>query len=711
MTIKTQTHYRTCNLCEAMCGIKIEHQGSQIISIKGDKQDPFSQGHICPKAVALQDLYDDPERLTQPLEKTHNGWQRITWRQAFDKVAEGIHNVQAQHGNDALGVYLGNPNVHNLGGMLTIKFLLTALNTHNRFSATSVDQLPHHIVSHHLFGHQLRIPVPDINRCQHMVILGANPLASNGSIMSVAGVKDKLKTIQANGGKVVVIDPRKSETAQLANQHVFIKPGTDAVLLLCMLREIIESNNVKPSQALSLIDEDVESFLPLLKPYTLEMASKYCQIEEGCIRQLIDDFIHAENAVMYGRMGVSVQEFGLLSQYCIMLINLLTGRLDEKGGMMFPTPAADVVKNSGPGYVAKRHSRVKKLPDFNGEFPVATLADEILTPGQGQIKAMLTVAGNPVLSTPNGSRLDTAFESLDFMVAIDYYLNETTRHADIILPPVSPLERDHYDLSFHNLAVHNSAKYSQPFIKKNKKQKHDWQIYLALHKRLKKDASKKDKLMRRLTSLLGPQFLLNAMLKRGPYGLTLKKLKKNPHGLDLGPLVSGLPKVIKHKDKKIHLHSNFYFKDLDRLNKKIESITAHQLYGPNQALLIGRRDVRTNNSWMHNVQRLVKGKNRCTLLMHPEQADRLGFQSGEEVKVLSRVGEVLIELELSDQIMPNVVSIPHGWGHNRTGMQQTIAEEHAGVSVNDLTDELLLDELCGNAAVNGVPVTIHAAHK
>lgn len=707
MTIKIQTHYRTCNLCEAMCGIKIEHQGEKILSIKGDENDPFSKGHICPKAVALQDLYEDSERLTQPVERTKSGWKTISWKQALDKVAHRISEVQAKHGKNALGVYLGNPNVHNLGGMLTIKYLLTALGTRNRFSATSVDQLPHHIVSHHLFGHQLRIPVPDINRCEHMVIVGANPLASNGSIMSVAGVKDKLKAIQKRGGKVVVIDPRRSETAKLADQHVFIKPGTDACMLLCFLREIIDGNHIKPSQALNLVDEDVTALSSQLSDYSFEYASKYCGIPETELKQVFNEFIAAEKAVLYGRMGVSVQEFGLLSQYVIMLINLLTGRVDEEGGMMFAKPAADIVKNSGPGYVAKRHSRVRNLPDFNGEFPVATLADEILTPGDGQIKAMLTVAGNPVLSTPNGEKLDEGLDKLDFMVCIDYYINETTRHADIILPPVSPLEREHYDLSFHNLAVHNHAKYSPAFIQKNKEQQHDWQIYLGLHQRLAKGVSFSQKLMRGLTCWLGPDFLLNAMLKRGPYDLSLKQLKNQPHGIDLGPLKSQLPDVLSHRDKKIHLNSAFYFADLHRLKKKIDATLAEQEMG--NALLIGRRDVRTNNSWMHNSKRLVKGKNRCTLLMHPQQAEQLGLSAGQTVAVSSRVGRVEIELEISDEIMPNVVSIPHGWGHGRKGIQQSTASQHAGVSVNDLTDETLIDELCGNAAVNGVPVTIKAA--
>lgn len=703
MTIKT--HFRTCNLCEAMCGLKIEHENKQVISIKGDEKDPFSQGHICPKAVALQDLYTDPDRLKKPMERTERGWREITWQDALDKAAAGIQQVQSKYGNNALGVYLGNPNVHNLGGMLTIKYILNALKTRNRFSATSVDQLPHHIVSYHLFGHQLRIPVPDINRTEHIVIFGANPVVSNGSIMTVAGAKQKIKDIKGRGGKVVVIDPRRSETASIATDHHFIKPGTDVTVLLAMVRELFVQGLVRESNALSLVD-GYEVIQDYVSEFTPEFAEAHSGMSAHVIRTIISEFAKSPKAVMYGRMGVSVQEFGLLSQYLIMLINILTGRLDEVGGLMFSNPAANVVDHSGPGYFDKRRSRVRNLPDFNGEFPASTLADEILTEGDGQIKAMFTVAGNPVLSTPNGDKLDQALEGIDFMVCIDYYLNETTRHANIILPPVSPLERDHYDVSFHNLAVHNTAKYSHALFKKSPNERHDWQIYLELANRLNPAKRFSDKAMRLAIKYFSPTVLLNAMLKRGPHkDVSLKTLKKAPHGIDLGPLRSHLPDALKTKDKRIHLNLEFYFKDIQRLKAKFADAqtTDADIDG---ALLIGRRDLRTNNSWLHNTQRMVKGKNRCTLMIHPDHAERLNITNGDKVLVQSRVNQVTIEAQISDEVMDGVVSIPHGWGHHKMGMNLTIASAHAGVSVNDLTDDTFLDDLSGNAAVNGVPVTL-----
>ena len=702
-----QTHFRTCNLCEAMCGIVIQHDGENVLSIKGDKNDPFSKGYICPKATALQDLHEDSDRLRHPVERTANGWKEISWPEALDKVAAGIQSVQKKHGQNAFGIYLGNPNVHNLGGMLTIKHLLSSIKTRSRFSATSIDQLPHHIVSMHLFGHMLRIPVPDVNRTQYMLIIGGNPLASNGSIMTAPNMRQKLKDIKARDGKVVVIDPRRTETADIASEHHFIRPATDVLLLLAMLNEIYlqgyaDKARAKNNRAAALAPE-IERIADFAKDYSAESVADITGIAASEIKRLVKEFCEAESSVCYGRMGVSVQEFGLLSQYLIMVINIVTGRLDEVGGLMFPNPAVDVVNNSGPGYLGKRHSRVSNLPDFNGDYPVVAMADEMLVEGAGQLKGFMTVAGNPVLSTPNGEKLDTAFANLDFMVAIDYFVTETSRHANIILPPVSPLERDHYDVTFNNFAVHNVAKYSKALFAKKKSAKHDWQIYLELVKRLDKKAALATKIERRIVNILGPKFMLDQGLRSGPYaGMSLNKLKKKPHGFDLGPLKRMLPQALKHKDKQIHLNVNFYQADLERVREMMQN------YDDKQILLIGRRHVRSNNSWLHNSYRLVKGKPRCTLMLHPETAKEYSIEDGQNVKVSSRVGSVIITAEVTDELMPKVVSIPHGWGHGRKGVKQKIAQAHAGVSVNDLTDDTLIDQLSGNAAVNGVPVQLEA---
>ncbi|QGX63340.1 molybdopterin oxidoreductase family protein [Alteromonas mediterranea] len=719
-----QLHYSTCTLCEAMCGIEVATKGRQILSIKGDKDNPFSQGHICPKASALKDLYDDPDRLKRPVKRVDDNWQEITWEDAFDLVANKLHGIQQEHGEDGVGVYLGNPNAHNMGSILFGPYFYRALKTHNRYSATSVDQLPHHIISRRLFGHMSQIPIPDIDHTQHFMIIGGNPLASNGSIMTVPNVKKRLKGIQKRGGKVVVIDPKRSETADLSCEHHFIRPGSDVLLLLAMLHVLFEKQ-LHSVEALLPYAEDIMEVEHYVRNFSPEKVSEKTGIQASQIIQLVTDFCEAESAVCYGRMGASVQAFGTLTQYLIMLFNILTGNLDKRGGMMFSQPAADTLPVAGKGSLGTFTSRVRGLPAFAGEYPVACLAEEILTPGEGQIKAMVIGAGNPVVTTPNAEQLDKAFAQLDFMVAVDFYITETSRHADVILPPVTALERDHYDIVFHNFAVRNFAKYSEAVVDTDADQLTDWQIYLSLAERI-------DKLNGRSTAHYAalwskqPKGVVDDLLQTGLYGdkrgafqsdnngsdtgkegstahgLTLKKLKANPHGIDLGPLQPSLPFALFHENKKINLDFDYFMADIDRVNAHFFDKQSHA----QPLVLIGRRHIKTNNSWLHNSPRMVKGNNRCTMQLHPDDGAKYGIENGDEVKVKSRVGELTIEAEITDAIMPGVVSIPHGWGHNKKGIKLSVASQHPGVNTNILTDHMQVDELSGNAVLNGVPVEL-----
>ena len=719
-----QLHYSTCTLCEAMCGIEVATKGRQILSIKGDKDNPFSQGHICPKASALKDLYDDPDRLKRPVKRVGDNWQEITWEDAFDLIANKLHGIQQEHGEDGVGVYLGNPNAHNMGSILFGPYFYRALKTHNRYSATSVDQLPHHIISRRLFGHMSQIPIPDIDHTQHFMIIGGNPLASNGSIMTVPNVKKRLKGIQKRGGKVVVIDPKRSETADLSCEHHFIRPGSDVLLLLAMLHVLFEKQ-LHSVEALLPYAEDIMEVEHYVRNFSPEKVSEKTGIQASQIIQLVTDFCEAESAVCYGRMGASVQAFGTLTQYLIMLFNILTGNLDKRGGMMFTQPAADTLPVAGKGSLGTFTSRVRGLPAFAGEYPVACLAEEILTPGEGQIKAMVIGAGNPVVTTPNAEQLDKAFAQLDFMVAVDFYITETSRHADVILPPVTALERDHYDIVFHNFAVRNFAKYSEAVVDTDADQLTDWQIYLSLAERI-------DKLNGRSTAHYAalwskqPKGVVDDLLQTGLYGdkrgafqngvndsdtekegstahgLTLKKLKANPHGIDLGPLQPSLPFALFHENKKINLDFDYFMADIDRVNAHFFDKQSHA----QPLVLIGRRHIKTNNSWLHNSPRMVKGNNRCTMQLHPDDGAKYGIENGDEVKVKSRVGELTIEAEITDAIMPGVVSIPHGWGHNKKGIKLSVASQHPGVNTNILTDHMQVDELSGNAVLNGVPVEL-----
>ncbi len=692
------THYRACNLCEAICGLAIEHENGKVLSIRGDEKDPLSRGHICPKAVALQDVYEDPDRLKYPVRRTAAGWERIGWEEAFDEVATNLRKVQEKHGPNAVGAYFGNPNVHNLGSMLFSGPFSKALGTKNRFSATSVDQLPHHVAALKMFGHGLLLPVPDVSRTHFLLIIGANPLVSNGSLMTAPGFARHMKGIQERGGKVVVIDPRRTETAEKADAHYFIRPGRDALLLLALIHNIIKEGLVK-LRHLGPILIGLEHVQEIADGFSPEFVAPHIGMEAAAIRQLARDFAQAPSAVCYGRMGASTQAYGGLCQWLINVLNIFTGNLDREGGALFTRPAFDHVGFTGSkgktGIFARRRTRVSGLPEYSGEFPVAALAEEVLTPGEGQIRAMVTVAGNPVLSTPNGSHLDEALAGLEFMAAIDIYINETTRHANIILPPTTGLETEHYDIIFHLLAVHNTAKYSPPLFEKEPEQRHDWQIFQALTERLTGQPG----------NGMQPQPMLDFALRAGPYHLSLKQLIEEPHGIDLGPLQPCLPGRLFTPDKKIPLAPNIFVQDVSRLKADMETWKkVSESDFPFE--LIGRRQLRSNNSWMHNCHRLVKGPERCTLLIHPEDARQAGIKDGQRVKVVSSMGAIQIKAEISDEMMPGVVSIPHGWGHGREGVRMEVARAHPGASINDLTDHRRIDELTGNAAFSGGMVRV-----
>ena len=706
----TKTHYSTCTLCEAMCGIEVTTRGQEILTIKGDRDNPFSQGYSCPKASALKDLYDDPDRLKTPVRKEGGKWVPISWEEAFSYAAEKLHGIQQAHGTNAVGIYLGNPNSHNMGSMLFGPYFYRALKTHNRYSATSVDQLPHHIVCRKLFGHMSQIPIPDVDHTDHFMIIGGNPLASNGSIMTVPNVKKRLKGIQKRGGKIVVIDPKQSETADISCEHHFIKPGSDVLLLLAMINTLYRKN-LTNCETIRQYVPDIDGIEQYTASYTPERVAQYTGISAQGIEQLVIDFCQADSAVCYGRMGASVQVFGTLTQYLIMLFNILTGNLDRRGGMMFTQPAADILAVAGPGSMGKYSSRVRGLPAFGGEYPVSCLAEEITTQGEGQIKAMVLGAGNPVLTTPNAEQLDQAFEQLEFVVAIDFFVTESTRHADVILPPVTGLERDHFDLVFHNFAVRNFVTYSEPVVEVNDEHLTDWQIYLSLAEKLDelngKSTQHYESLWNKKPSGIIDDLLRNGKYGKGEHALTLDKVKANPHGIDLGPLQPALPEAILHEAKIIPLEFDYFMGDLPRVERHFFGTEVATEDAP--LMLIGRRHLKTNNSWLHNSPRMHKGNNRCTAQIHPTDAQTYSIKDGDKVVVTSRVGRVAVEAEVTEKIMPGVISIPHGWGHDKNGINWQVASQNAGANVNALTDEMAVDELSGNAVLNGVPVSIARA--
>ncbi|MBV1883630.1 MAG: molybdopterin oxidoreductase family protein [Pseudomonadales bacterium] len=708
-----KTHYRACNLCEAICGLEIKTQNNKIISIKGDKQDPLSRGFICAKGTALQDIQEDSNRLRQPMKRIGDQWEAVEWDVAFEWVANKIVETQSQHNRDAVGVYLGNPNVHNYGSLTHGAPFCRMLSTKNQFSATSLDQLPLQMACYFLYGHQFLIPIPDIDHCDYFLMIGANPMVSNGSLWTVPDFPARLKALQGRGGELVVVDPRRTETAKVANEHYFVRPGSDAFLLMAIIHTLFDEEAIVTGHLDSYLP-NLDGFAAQVQDFSPEAVSELTGIEAQAIREMARKLSSTERAICYGRTGISIQKYGALSNWAIQVINILCGNLDVEGGTLVTHPAVGLVKpgEAGKGGFARKYSRVSSLPSFSGELPATVMAEEMLTPGDGQIKGFISVAGNPVLSSPNGARLDAALENLDFMVSIDFYINETTRHADIILPPTSTLEHDHYDIAFLRFATRNTVRFNEEVIAAEGDAKHDWQIFNELMARIA------EKTKQPFQPLPEPSLMMDLGLRTGYYSqepgnigeLSLKRLKDNPHGIDLGPLKPSLTERLCTKDGLIDLAPEVYMQDLGRLRAELNDSILEPTEQSHLSL-IGRRHIRSNNSWLHNSHRLVKGKPRWQLFMHPKDMEERSLVDGSQVTIQSAVNAVETQVLASEDMMRGVVSLPHGWGHRRKGVKLDVASQQEGVSVNDVTDDHYYDELSGNAAFNGVPVEVTASGK
>ena len=741
--------YRTCPLCEATCGLELHLEDEELTLVRGDKDDVFSHGYLCPKGTALKQLEADPDRIRRPQVRRGDTWHDVTWDEAFAEIERGLGPI-LEANRDAVGVYLGNPNAHNLGAIIEGRVLLQSLGSSNIFSASTVDQMPKQVSAGLMFGAALTVPVPDLDRTDYLLILGANPFASNGSLMTVPDVPGRLRAIRARGGRLVVVDPRRSKTAEEADEHLFIRPGTDAHFLFAIVHTIVSEGLVQLGNAGGHV-EGLDEVERLARDFAPEVVAPVCGIDAETIRRVARDLATTERAAVYGRIGTCTQEFGTLASWLVDVVNTIAGNLDREGGAMFTLPATGGPNTGGTTGVGRgvrfgrRQSRVRGLPEFYGELPVVALAEEIETPGEGQIRALITVAGNPVLSTPNAGRLDRALASLDFMVSVDIYRNETTRHANVILPVPGVLARNHYDVALYSLAVRNVANYSPPVVELGADEIPEWEILLRLagiaagqgstaeaaamlddfvltsqvQKAVTREGSNVEgrdagELVEALSvdGRRGPERVLDLMLRTGPYGdgfgsnpggLSLSVLEENPHGVDLGPLQPRLPEVLRTPSGKVELAPPMIVEDVQ--NRLAPSLT-RRVNG--ELVLVGRRDLRSNNSWMHNLEILVKGKPRCTLQIHPDDATRLGLGDADVARVKSRVGSLEIPVEITDGIMSGVVSIPHGWGHSADGADMEVAGRYAGVNTNLLADGALVDPLSGNAVLNGIPVTVEA---
>jgi anaerobic selenocysteine-containing dehydrogenase len=706
-----------------MCGIAIEYSGDEILSIRGDEEHVLSKGNICPKASGLQDVHTDPDRLRGPVKKIDGEWHEIGWEEAFDEVATRLADIQRRHGNDAVASYQGRSIAHNIGGLLTVMPMRALMATKNVYTASTVDQQPHNFVWYFMFGHQLMATIPDLDRTDYYLMLGTNPKISNGAQMaSGANVYKKLDAIRARGGKVVLIDPRRTETAEHCTEHHFIQPSTDALFLMGLVKVIFERGLATPGR---LGDHVVgwDAVEPIAREFDLSEIAGATGIAAEDIERIAVELATANSAICYGRTGLSMQEFGGLCNWLMMVINVITGNVDEPGGMTFPLPAIDALDtvDGARGSFDRYRSRVSGRPEFAGEFPVSVLAEEIMTPGDGQIRGLISVAGNGALSLPNGKLFEEALDQLEFMVSVDLYINETTRHADIILPAVGPFEKSHYDLFYHTYDTINWTAYNPPLFEPEAPGYTDFEIISEVLQRLFIKRTR-NPFKRVLASVVGaivrrwvtPELLLDLGLRFGPYGaglnpfnkegLSLKKLRQYPHGIFLGEHKRCLPKRLFNKDKKIDLAPDVIVADIPRLKKRWLS-NEPGTHTEFDMVIVGRLQRRTLG-WMHNSHRLVKGRDTCTLYIHPDDARARGITDGNRVAVSSAAGTIELPAEISDTVMPGVVCMPPLWGHNRPGTRRSVANAHPGASMNDITNQEVMDELTGNAVVHGVPVKV-----
>nr|WP_295786718.1 molybdopterin-dependent oxidoreductase [Rhodoferax sp.] len=739
-TAPTTTHHRICPLCEACCGLEIKVQDRKVISIRGHDADVFSAGYICPKGVALKDLHEDPDRLRTPLIKRNGVHVPATWEEAFAEIERRLPPILAAHGRNAAGIVVGNPSAHKIGLLTYFGKLARALGTKNVFSASTLDQMPKQLSSGLMFGHWLSVALPDITRTDYLLVLGANPLVSNGSMWTVPDFKGKARALQARGGKLVVVDPRRTETAAVADTHHFIRPNADVFLLAAMVHTLFAEGLVSLGNVAEWVN-GVKDVQKAVAPFTPDAVAARCGMAADTIRALTRELAAAPRAAVYARIGTCTQEYGTLASWLVDVLNTLTGNLDKEGGVLFAKSAAFASNTAGKSGIGKgvstgrHHARVSGAPEVYGELPMTCMAEEIETPGEGQIRALFTVATNPVLSSPNGPRLAKALDTLDFMVSMDIYLNETTRHADVILPGVSPLEDFHYDVAFPQLSWRNHARYSPPVMQPTPGQPEEWQTLLklaAIARGLGADADANalddtqfaedatrlfgehaDAVIDATKGFKGPQRTLEVALRSGPYGdqfgrkpdgLTLSKVmaSNSTGGIDLGALQPRIPEMLRTPTGKVELAPPSMLADLARPTADLQRPVP-------DLVIIGRRDVRTNNSWMHNLPILAKGPFRCTALVHPQDAQRLGLQDGAMADIRSAGGQVRAQVHITADMMPGVVSLPHGWGHDAKGAQLRVAAERPGANLNALLDDQRRDPMSGNAVLGGVVITMQAA--
>ncbi|WP_048634272.1 molybdopterin-dependent oxidoreductase [Mycolicibacterium aurum] len=743
-------HRITCPLCEAMCGLRVTVEDGVASSVRGNADDVWSRGHLCPKGASLQQIHHDPDRLRMPLVRNRSGEHvPVSWDDAFAEAERVLRPVIDTYGACAVTVYLGNPVAHNLGLETYVGALVGmggAAGMPAYYTPGTVDQWPLNVVGALLFGGMWNAPVPDLDRTDHLMMLGANPSASQGSMLSAPDIMGRLAAIRARGGSVVVVDPRRTQTAARATEWVPVRPGTDALLLFAILHTLAETGELRRPAHLAGLVDGLDDVVAMAAQFAPEHVAAATGVDAPTIRRLAADLANADRPVVYSRIGTCTQEFGTLATWLVFVLNVALGSIDRPGGALFPEAAVwspmfmKPPDQNGPGWQFGRfRSRVRGAAEVLGQFPVSCLAEEIDTPGDGQIRGLITVAGNPVISAPGAGRLNAALAGLDAMISVDNWLNETSRHADVILPGLSPLERPHCDDLYWMYSLAACVKWSDPAIPPQADRPEEWEIMLRLAGALvgtpipDVDLRAMDDLYTQgiiytacqaadtplfgrdpaevfaVLKGVGPERMIDLGIRVGPWGddlgrrpggLTLDEVRRHPDGLRLGELEGGrLADVLTTPSRRIELIHPILTDDIPRLADRLDRTD-------DDLLLTSRRHLRSNNSWLHNVSGLMRGKDRCTLLIHPADAARHAVADGELVEVSTTEGAVEVVAEVTDEMMPGVLSLPHGWGHGVDGTRMDIANAHPGVNANVLNPGAMIDVPSNTQVVNGVPCRI-----
>ena len=736
----TRVHLRQCPVCECMCGLEVHLDAEDHVKvIRPDRDDVWSNGFICPKGTTLGRLHEDPDRIRVPMIREGSPddpqWRQATWDEAFARCEELLHGVLDEHGIEAMTAFIGNPAGHSFSLSRYGALLMGQAGFPMIYSAGTVDQWPKNVSSVLMYGNMWKIPTVDIAHTDLWIIMGGNPQASGGSLLASPDQLAQIDGIKARGGQVIVIDPRRTITADHASEWIPIVPGTDAALLLAMAN-VIFAEVLHSLGAVDGLVEGVEAVREACASYTPERVEAFCKVPAATIRRLARALAGARAGGLYGRIGLCNQEFGTLASWMVDVVNIIAGQFDKQGGMLFGTPAGepfvwklDTALTGAPEF-GRWRSRVRGAPEVLGQVPCSCLAEEIATPGDGQIRALINIAANPALSVPDSQHLEDSLPLLDCMIAIDCYMNETTRFAHVILPAPSPLESPHFDELMWAWSIGTASKWSDQLFDTPEGYVPEWEIMARLGW-LCTGAADADFDFAALddgffavmcgmygrdpeTTLPlydhgGPERMIDLQLRMGPWGdrygevpdgLNLERVKAAEHGVDLGPMQPGrAAEVIGTPSGRIELAPEYILSDLPRLDAALER-------DPDSLVLVSRRNIKSKNTWMHNVKVLVKAGNRCTLLMHPEDAADAGLVDEAIALVSSEAGSVEVPVEISDEMMPGVVSLPHGWGHDRPGTRLSVAREHAGINSNLLAPGHFVDVLSGNQAVNGIPVQV-----